>query len=485
MLSLTLSASLLLLAAFILRGLPEKSMSYLGRMGAVACSVAGLILLFTHLRSVAPVSGSLIYRDDAIARGVLLAALVIPSLLVLLERSHALLATSYWSAGMLALAATTQLPLIQWAALQLSIIPLFFYGRQQREGLRGLIKRNAAPVFGSILFALGFYLATRGDSENPQTIIGIIFLMAGSGAMLGWFPFPRVIDAASGDAAMGTLFGKRILPLITTAVLLFRMVERQPLTTYQSSQLALCAFFCLIICGTRLLGEQRISRRLSLTGMSMFAFLLISICIANWQAAHSKLNWVETSPIPGGDSLFLSILFCEVVALLVFASGIKLLKNDSDAGDFVETVSGSFSRRPVSSLATFFGLTSLAGIPPFPGFWWRLALIAALGMPHRQSNITQMAEADFGYSMLTLIVIFAIILNSIAHLGLIQRMITEEAFRGRESLLKLNLKLAAGLSVLALTLIALTPISIGQVLTPRQSQVAIEVPIPDQEAGAQ
>ncbi|WP_437229638.1 hypothetical protein SH661x_001547 [Planctomicrobium sp. SH661] len=451
-----------LLAALCIRWLgPERSRASLAV--ALLAPLAGFALLaFQIFDQQSPIG--LLWRDDSLSRLTTLIACSVCLIVGLIETSPILLTATLWSAGMLVLASVGSLSAVQWGALQFSVLPLMFYHREKSAVWKVVLTRHATLLLGSLLFGAGYLLVSSFDPAAPPATIGMVLLLSGLGGMLGWFPFPRAASGSSIDDSPGAVFGKRSLPLLTAAVLLYRLIERQPLAMSQSTLLALAALFSLVLCGARLLQEERLSRRLVLTSISTFGFLLIAIFLQNWEYAYPDRDWELRSNLPGGRALFLSIMACETAGLLAAACGFRLMNAEQTQGDFAQTLGGAAGRRPLAGAASMGGLMSLAGLPPFPGFWWRFGLMAALLLPHRQSNVTKVVEADPAFSLLAVLVVVAIAINTLGHLRLLQQMLFEEPFRLRAPHPGKSGRLAAGLALILLLATSMAPLSLARIL---------------------
>lgn len=455
---------LLLFAACLLRSWGARLPTMIVAIKLLIPLAAGGIVI-GHLAATSGSGGGPNWSDDSVARGVLLVSCGVPLVVGLLESSPALLATTFWSAGLLALGSLSLFPAIQWCCLQFSILPLLFYGRTSNAGRTDLVARHPTLMLGSSLFSVGFLLMSVFNVTSPAATIGLVLLLCGIGGILGWFPFPRVAGDVLEDEFVGAVFGKRFLPLLTAAVFMFRMVERQPLQAAQANLLILAAFFSLFLCGVRLLSEDRLMRRLLLGSLSTLSFLLIAVCLQNWEFAHPDRDWQLTSNFPTGRMLFISILMSETSGLLALTCGFRLFQPAEQGLHFSQTLAGSARCRPWAAATSLAGLLTLAGAPPFPGFWWRFGLVGALLLPHRQSNVTQLTEADHMFALLALLVVGLLAVNSIGHLRLMQQMLFDEPFRVRGHRSSRAVQLATGMALAWLMGIMLVPLSLANRLT--------------------
>lgn len=473
---LVIVALLLLVGAVGLRLAAQSSggLVFLLKMG-IPCLALGLLAVLIS-RTPADSLRNL-WIDNGVSRTVAVVMCFTLLLLGWIEAAPGRVAALFWGAGLVCLCATVGLPMVQWASLLLCLFPMVFYGRAEGVKRLGIVSRHPALVLGSVLFTIGFWLLTSIDREHPGATIGMITLLCGMGGMLGWFPFPRLRSLSGDETSPAAIFAKRLFPCLTAAVLLLRMVERNPFGSSQMVLIALTATFSLLLCGARLLQEERLSSRLVLSSLSLFGFLLFVVCLGNWEAQNAKRDWAVTSNLPSAASLFSSILACEVIALLVLVCSLHALRTPSEEGDFSQSLAGAVQQRPLSGTIAVCSLASLAGIPPLAGFWWRLGLVSAYLLPHRQSNVTQVMEADQLYAMLGVVLTGLLILNSAGQLLLLRRMLFEDAFRLRSETPSMSTRWASGAGLLVLAVLTAYPLSLASILSGRQSAAAPAVAV--------
>lgn len=463
--SVSIFAVPLLLMMAIVNRLAGRKRPQLIRIVTVMAALLVIGLLASSIVTSAVTSGSW-WRDDMISRGSLMTAGAVVLIVSLLETSPILIAATCWSAGLLCLAGLSSLLMVQWAAIQFSIFPLLFYGvncSQSPPRWQAVVTGAPQLILGSVLYAIGFVLIAMGDSTSSTFTIGVILNLCGMGGMLGWFPFPHVVEASSDSSHPGSLFGKRYLPALTSAVVTCRIIERNSLGPDQANLLILAAFFSLALCGIRLAHEDRVSRRVLLSMLSTFSFLLVAIFLQNWAWTHSGRNWQLSSNLPGGGELFVSIMICETVALLAIVAGTHAVSPEAESAEFCETLSGVVRQKPLLSLCLILGLISLTGIPPCPGFWWRIMMPGLLLLPHRQSNVTEVMEADHSTITLGVVIAVLVIVHAVGHLQWLHRLFLDSPFRIRDIPTGRRQLLALASALVLLGIVFLTPLSVSKV----------------------
>ncbi|HWL08721.1 MAG TPA: hypothetical protein VNQ76_09960 [Planctomicrobium sp.] len=454
-----------------------------------------LLLLLTPSESVQAKSlltgVSTWFRDDAVSRASLLVGVLCCLLVSLLDRHPATLSATCWSAGLLGLASIGNHPILLWGAMQFSVLALMFYGRT--DNTVSLWKRHSSLVVGSALFASGLLLTSFTPLGSNGPLMGSVFLICGIGGMVRWFPFPRVVGVESSfDPVLATV-GHRLLPTLTAGVVLWRLSEFFPFSDQQAFLLVMAGLFSLAFGSVRLMRENLLSRRLALNALATLSFLTVPIFLQNWERGHPLRDWAQSSNLPTGQTLFVSILVCETIALLLLLSGQRLLQPDGENADITETLGGVARRQPVKSIPLLVALFSFSGMPPFPGFWWRFGLILTCLLPHRQSTLTLVNERDNSVTFLAVALLVLMIFNALGNLQLLKRVLFETPFRVRDNQWTWTAVGAVMISGLTFLGAALFPLSLDQrfapglqatpVLSPSQKEPALEDQTPAPKEG--
>jgi len=431
-----------------------------------------------------PFDSSDLLKEDAISRATCLLASLSCLVVSLLDRRTSTLSTVCWSAGLSAIAASSTHPLLLWGAMQFSLLALMFYGRNSDTPAVPLWKRHPSLLVGSLFFGIGMLLMTGAESVSIWGLIGMVFLIVGLGGMLKWFPFPRVQSSPVDSDPIATVIGHRFLPMLTAATLCWRLAERQPFSEQQMFLLIVAGMFSLAMISVRQRYEESFSRQFSLTACSLMSLLLFPLFLQNWEWKHPGQTGTPISGLPTGESLFLAILLCEGTAILLWFAGQRQLLGTGPESDVLESLSGVVRRRPVSSLPFFVALCSLSAMPPWPGFWWRLGLLAACLLPHRQSDLTHVNERDISTVFLAALLLILLILNSLGHLRLFQRVLFDPTFRVRDHRPTATVLLAATAAGLFFLVTAMTPLSLNHLLQ-SSAPAPSDTPTPAQTATSQ
>ncbi|WP_437191043.1 hypothetical protein [Planctomicrobium sp. SH527] len=375
------------------------------------------------------------------------------------------LSATFWSAGLLSLIGVGLHPALTWATFQLSVAALLFYGRDRSQTFAKYWKQHSTLLVGSALLGIGtiLHLSHRPDATWSST--GMVLIICGLGGALRWFPFPRVIARQESQEPILDVIALRFLPSMTAAVFLWRLAEQVPFIRQQAFILVIASLFTLTICTTRIYREEVFSRRMTFLSFSTLSALIVALCIQNWQWGHfDDRNWSISSNLPTGQSLFVLILLSESTTLLLFVCSHRLFLSSGNGNDVIAPLTGAVYQRPIASIPLVAALANLSGLPPFPGFWWRLGLIVACLLPHHQSGLTKMIEGDNGFTLLAVVLLTILILQSLGNLKLIQHVLLEQPFRVREMPFKLVTSIATVLMLVCLLALSFCPVSVSRYL---------------------
>ena len=375
-------------------------------------------------------------------------------------------------AGLVVVASTCRSPLTQWLTLQMLVFPVALrIVERDSDGDRPLIERLRPAMASSILMTTGFgllFFAARlfPSVEQSGHTIGVTLIVCGLGGLLNWFPYP--LTKLRDDAEPATrVLSDALLPSLCGLVFLFRFVTEHALAERELAVLAVLGLDLLGVAAVRLTTETDLARRARLCVAISAGFLLLATCLAGWEAAHPHLSWVATSNLPSPLEIWTTILLSDVTALVLLLFGFRLLTGHERRPQVTDNVAGSIGVMPGAALLTIWATASLAGIPPFPGFWGRFQLLAVLLLPHRRSSLTGVTEPHRAFVVLAVCAAVGLVLIGFGQLKFLQRIVFDEPFRVRRVNSLLRHRLGAALATLTLTAITLAPFVIARWLLNR------------------
>jgi NADH-quinone oxidoreductase subunit N len=230
---------------------------------------------------------------------------------------------------------------------------LLLYGMSILYGLTGTLELNkiAATVYMGV--------------ENPMLLsFGLVFLVAGLGFKLGVAPFHMwVPDIYQGAPSAVTLFIGSAPKLAAFAFTMRILVDGlQPAVAEWQGMLAVMAVLSLAIGNLAAIMQTNIKRMLAYSTISHMGFLLLGILSGTF-AGYAV-------------SMFYAIVYV-LMSLGTFGLVVYLSQNGLEAEN-LDDFKGLNGRHPW--LAALMGMLmfSMAGIPPFVGFYAKLSVLQAL-----------------------------------------------------------------------------------------------------------
>lgn len=309
-------------------------------------------------------------------------------------------------------------PWVNWLALQIAVLPEFVQGIR-RHSLLIAIRQNLLLLSGSILYTAGFWMFLNSP-DVQQHQLGVLLILTGIGGMLGWFPLPYIHPrseahrSSEGITTELTLIGNSLLPVIISALFLFRAIQRNPWSESELALLAVISIYSFSLSAIRLSATFSSTERCQLVTLMLLSKANIATVLAGWERIHPDLDWALTSNLPSGQVLFFAILVIDALGLISLVFGLH------------------FKGRLANS-AAILGMLSLGGVPPFPGAWWLFALFSVLLLPHQRSVVTHLLEPHDGTIALAVGYAAASLLAMLGHLGLAQTLL-EDWFKADKAL---------------------------------------------------
>ncbi|KRG69198.1 NADH-quinone oxidoreductase subunit NuoN [Pseudoxanthomonas dokdonensis] len=206
-------------------------------------------------------------------------------------------------------------------------------------------------------------LAGQGGDNRLLLLTGVVFLVAGVAFKLGAAPFHMWLpDVYQGAPTPITLFISSG-PKLAAFAMAFRLLENGvgPAAAQWHWLIAGLATASLIIGNVIAIAQTNLKRMLAYSTVSHVGFLLVGFA-------------------GGGAQGYSAALFYAISYALMSAAAfgaIILLSRQGFEADRIDDFKGLNARNPWQALLVLFVMASLAGIPPFLGFWAKLAVLGA------------------------------------------------------------------------------------------------------------
>ncbi len=230
---------------------------------------------------------------------------------------------------------------------------LLLYGMSMIYGLTGSL---SLPEIATILQA--------GVKDKVILAFGLVFLVAGLGFKLGVAPFHMwVPDIYQGAPTAVTLFIGSAPKLAAFAFAMRLLVDGlQPAVGDWQGMLAVMAVLSLAIGNLAAIMQSNIKRMLAYSTISHMGFLLLGILSGTF-AGYTA-------------GLFYAIAYV-LMSLGSFGIVVYLSQNGQEAEN-LEDFKGLNSRHPWLAALMAILMFSMAGIPPFVGFYAKLSILQSL-----------------------------------------------------------------------------------------------------------
>ncbi|MEZ5942559.1 MAG: hypothetical protein R3C18_14285 [Planctomycetaceae bacterium] len=243
-------------------------------------------------------------------------------------------------------------------------------------------------VLGCLGLAMFQQQVALVGSLTAQTL-GLVLFLPSLGWLTRWFPVPRFAGSESNQSLI-SLLGTALLPRLIIPVALVHLIRLIGSNEAPLPLLMPAAIIPLILAAVRIRKSASSREILDMAALIPVAGGIGAIRLIVWDASHQRPDYTlgRATPLLTGEQLLPVLLLVFAVAWIVTAVGLTQRRDDNEA-----LLTGwQAGRRLLACL----GLLSLAGIPPLPGYWWRLTLLTGLTIPHSRSSLTSLYDVQPG-----------------------------------------------------------------------------------------
>ncbi len=298
---------------------------------------------------------------------------------------------------------------------------MLLYGMSMIYGVTGSL--NLAEI--SAVFA-------DGNHTTTVATFGLVFLLVGVAFKLGAVPFHMwVPDVYQGSPTAVTLFLSSAPKLAAFAMMMRLLVDGlSSLETDWHGILVILSVLSIAIGNVVAIAQTNIKRMLAYSGISHIGFLLMGMLAAT----------------PEG---FSSAMYYAVVYVLMSLGGfgmIILMSRKGFEADELSDYKGLNDRNPWYALMMMFIMFSMAGVPPFLGFWAKFAVIKAV--------------VNIGMINLAIIAVFFSVIGAFYYLRIIKLMYFDKPETDVEINPGTDLRLVFSINAIAVLILGLFPDSL-------------------------
>ena len=229
----------------------------------------------------------------------------------------------------------------------------------------GMLLYGMSMVYGATgSLQLGeIHAAAASIGDRTLLLFGVVFILVGIAFKFGAAPFHMWLpDVYTGAPTAITLFISSA-PKMAAFGMAYRLLDSGvgPLDAYWQDMVAWLAALSLVIGNLVALVQTNLKRMLAYSTISHVGFLFMGIAQGG-QAGYSA-------------AMFYAISYA-VMSAAAFGAIILLSRKGFEAEDIAD-FRGLWSRNPLQAVFVLFVMASLAGVPPFLGFWAKLEVLRA------------------------------------------------------------------------------------------------------------
>ncbi len=287
-------------------------------------------------------------------------------------------------------------------------------------------------ITGSLDIAQISNFARASTLASQQTLIlnfGLVFLVIGVAFKLGAVPFHMwVPDVYQGSPTSVTMFLSTVPKIAAIALLIRLLIDGLgDLQHYWSDLLMIIAVLSIALGSLVALMQSNIKRMLAYSTISHIGFVLLGFV---------------TGVVEGYGAAVFYVLVYILMSLAAFGSIIVLNKNGFEA-DQISDYQGLSKHSPWFALIILVVMLSMAGVPPFIGFYSKLFIL-------------QQVIAE-GYVILAVIAVVFAVISAYYYLQIIKTMYFDDADKEITVSASLDMRVVLSINGILILLVGLMP----------------------------
>ena len=287
-------------------------------------------------------------------------------------------------------------------------------------------------ITGSLDIAQISNFARASTLASQQTLIlnfGLVFLVIGVAFKLGAVPFLMWLpDVYQGSPTSVTMFLSTVPKIAAIALLIRLLIDGLgDLQHYWSDLLMIIAVLSIALGSLVALMQSNIKRMLAYSTISHIGFVLLGFV---------------TGVVEGYGAAVFYVLVYILMSLAAFGSIIVLNKNGFEA-DQISDYQGLSKHSPWFALIILVVMLSMAGVPPFIGFYSKLFIL-------------QQVIAE-GYVILAVIAVVFAVISAYYYLQIIKTMYFDDADKKITVSAPLDMRVVLSINGILILLVGLMP----------------------------
>ena len=298
---------------------------------------------------------------------------------------------------------------------------LLLYGMSMIYGISGSLNIAQISNFASA--------ATLGSQQTLILNFGLVFLVIGVAFKLGAVPFHMwVPDVYQGSPTSVTMFLSSVPKIAALAILIRLLIDGLgSLQHYWSDLFMILAILSIAIGSLVALNQTNIKRMLAYSTISHIGFVLLGFV---------------TGVVDGYGAAVFYVLTYILMSLAAFGVIIALNKNGFEA-DQIADFQGLSKSSPWLALIMLVVMLSMAGVPPFIGFYSKLFIL-------------QQVVAE-GYVILAVLAVIFAVISAYYYLQIIKTMYFSNKDKSIVIYAPLDMKALLSINGILILLVGLMP----------------------------
>ena len=298
---------------------------------------------------------------------------------------------------------------------------LLLYGMSMIYGISGSLDVTQISIFAS--------KASLGSQQTLILNFGLVFLVIGVAFKLGAVPFHMwVPDVYHGSPTSVTMFLSTVPKIAAIAILIRLLIDGLGnLQHYWSDLFMILAVLSIAIGSLVALTQSNIKRMLAYSTISHIGFVLLGFV---------------TGVVDGYGAAVFYILTYILMSLAAFGVIIALNKNGFEA-DQISDFQGLSKHSPWFALIMLVVMLSMAGVPPFIGFYSKLFIL-------------QQVVAE-GYVILAVLAVIFAVISAYYYLQIIKTMYFSDNDNEIVITAPLDMKVILSINGILILLVGLMP----------------------------
>ena len=298
---------------------------------------------------------------------------------------------------------------------------LLLYGMSMIYGISGSLNIAQISNFASA--------ATLGSQQTLILNFGLVFLVIGVAFKLGAVPFHMwVPDVYQGSPTSVTMFLSSVPKIAAVAILIRLLIDGLgSLQHYWSDLFMILAILSIAIGSLVALNQTNIKRMLAYSTISHIGFVLMGFV---------------TGVVDGYGAAVFYVLTYILMSLAAFGVIIALNKNGFEA-DQIADFQGLSKSSPWLALIMLVVMLSMAGVPPFIGFYSKLFIL-------------QQVVAE-GYVILAVLAVIFAVISAYYYLQIIKTMYFSDKDKSIVIYAPLDMKVLLSINGILILLVGLMP----------------------------